>query len=79
MLISTIIKIEDVFPSTLVRHSWMSRFLIPFSFGNTYMYLSQLLSLFVFEIQKRLLIAGHDFLKKYIYVQTNSYSEFHIN
>jgi hypothetical protein len=33
--ISTIIKIEDVFAGTLVRHPCMSRFLSSFAFGNT--------------------------------------------
>ncbi len=34
--ISTIIKIEDVFAGTLVRHLGMSRFLSLFVFGNIY-------------------------------------------
>ena len=46
--ISTIIKIKDIFAGILVRHLCMSRFLILFSFGNTYPYLSRFLTLFTF-------------------------------
>lgn len=52
-LISTIIKIEDVFAVTLERHSCMSWFLISFAFGNTYPYLSRFLSYSFLEIQKK--------------------------
>jgi hypothetical protein len=47
-LISTIIKIEDVFAGTLVRYPYLSRFLSSFAFVNKDMCLSQLLSLFTF-------------------------------
>jgi hypothetical protein len=47
-LLYYIIKIEDVFASTLVCHLCMSRFSSSFTFGNTYQYLSRLLSSFAF-------------------------------
>ena len=47
--ISIIIKIEDVFADTLVRHPFMSRFLSSFDFGNTYPYMSLILNSFAFE------------------------------
>jgi hypothetical protein len=43
--ISTIIKIEDVFPGTLICHESV---LSPFAFENTDPYLSRVLSLFIF-------------------------------
>ena len=48
ILISTIIKIEDVFAGTLIRHLFMSRFSSSFAFENTCLYLSRFLSSFVF-------------------------------
>ena len=45
----TIIKIEDIFAGNLVRNPCMSWFLNLFTFGNTYMYLSQVLSSFAFR------------------------------
>ena len=48
-LISTIIKIKDVFAGILVHHPYMSRFLSPFAFGNTNPYLSRFLSSFGFR------------------------------
>ena len=41
-------KIEDVFAGTLVRHPCLSRLLSSFAFGNTDLYLSRVLSSFVF-------------------------------
>ena len=49
---STIIKIEDVFTGTLIRHSCFSRFLSLFAFENTYLCFSQFLSSFTFRNTK---------------------------
>ena len=48
MLISTIIKTEDVFAGILVCHPCMSRFLSSFVFGNIYPYLSRFSRSFTF-------------------------------
>lgn len=54
-IISTIIKIENVFVGSLVRHSCLSRSLSSFTFGNTYPYFIQFLSLFAFRNTERVL------------------------
>jgi hypothetical protein len=48
-LVSTIIKINNVFAGILVRHPCLSRFLSLFAFGNTDPCLRWILSSFAFE------------------------------
>ena len=45
----TIIKTEDVFTGTLVRHPYMSRFLSSFAFENIDLYFGRVLNSFTFE------------------------------
>ena len=52
-IISTIIKIEDVFAGILIRDPCMSQLLSSFAFGNIYPYLSQFLRSFFLVIQKK--------------------------
>ncbi len=55
ILISTIIKIKDVFVGILVRYPCMSRFLSSITFGNTYPYLSRFLRSFTFVNKERII------------------------